>query len=76
MTKRLKKALTILALAFAVSGLGLVGGAAFEAVIAPDQVRATCEDQKCDGADDCTDAQGQGCDDNINDCTTYNCGVE
>lgn len=76
MTKRLKKALTMLALAFVVSALGLVSGTAFEAALTPDQVQAMCENQKCLGSDDCQDSSAEGCDNDAEDCTTYKCGPE
>ena len=78
MTKRLKKALTILALAFVVSTLGLVSGAAFEAAIASDQVRADCGGEKCDGIDKCRlTANVTGCDiDPGFTCITYECPLE
>lgn len=78
MTKRMKKAFLVLAMAFVMGAFGLGSGAAFEAAIAPDQVRAVCEDDNCDGASSCRAVWGsrENCSLDENSCTTSKCGVE
>ena len=77
MIKTMKKAFVALAIAFGVSAFGLGSGAAFETAIAPDQVRASCEDDKCDGASSCVNtSNAYQCNVNDDRCWTYACGPE